>query len=88
MNMKTIIWDGKAFDGRSKEIMLEYTNGITTNVPIVVDDEGHYVAMQPWHTDQPGEWPTKEEALAWGARWIESLNSPAPEPDSEGPENQ
>lgn len=70
--MRTIIWDGEAFDQFSKETMLEYTNGITINVPIVVDDDGHYVAMQPWHTDQPGEWETEADALAWGARWIDA----------------
>lgn len=70
--MRTIIWDGEAFGDFSKETMLEYTNGIINNVPIVVDDDGHYVAMQPWHTDQPGEWGSEADALAWGARWIES----------------
>ena len=70
--MRTIIWDGEAFDAFSKETMLEYTNGITNNVPIIVDEDGHYIAMQPWHTDQPGEWESEEDALAWGARWIQS----------------
>jgi hypothetical protein len=76
--MKAIIWDGEAFDAYSKEEMLIRTNGITKNVPLVIDENGHLIILQPLNSSQSGPWETKEEALAWGNRFITSSFSVSP----------
>lgn len=60
----------------TNEQVTEFTNGVVGPFPVVVSDDDQIIAMQPWHPDTEQAWLSDDDALAWGARWIEAANTP------------
>lgn len=70
--METVIWNGEDLGQYTKEQLLEFTRGLTTNVPFVVEND-EVIGMQPWNHENELQWDSEEDALAWGANYIAAV---------------
>lgn len=80
--METVIWNGEDLGQYTKEQLIEFTRGITVNVPFVMENN-EIIGMQPWNHENELQWDSEEDALAWGANYIvaveDSRNAVPPE---------